>query len=489
MSISFNQIPLDIRTPGQYIEFDGSRAVQGLPSIPHIALIIAPRLTTGSVAAATPFRINSPAEGEAKFGRHSTGSFMSKAFKANNPYTELWGIGVADAGGGTAAAGVLTLAGTSTAAGTIYLYVAGTRIPVSIPTNTAAAAAILLILAELANYELPVTMADGTGDTLDVTARNKGTVGNKIDLRFNYQQGEVAPAGLTLTVTTAMTGGATDGSISGAITALGDVQYHSIAVAYDDDTNLDLFEAELLDRWSPMEQKEGHLFAASKGSQGTMSTAGNLRNSFNSSVMGSALSPSPTYVWAASTAAVDAFECSVDPFRPRQTLLLKGCLPPAPDAILTRTERNTLLTDGISTFTVDAGGNCLIERLITTYQTNSSSVADTTFLDIMTVRGLAAIRYTQRARISLRFPRHKLADDGTNFGPGQAIVTPSIIKGELIALFKQWESAGWVEGIDQFKAELIVQRSATDPNRLDIRMSPDLINSFMVYASQIQFLL
>ena len=107
----------------------------------------------------------------------------------------------------------------------------------------------------------------------------------------------------------------------------------------------------------------------------------------------------------------------------------------------------------------------------------------------MTVRGLAALRYTQRVRIALRFPRHKLADDGTNFGPGQAIVTPAIIKTELLALFKQWEEAGWVEGFDQFKDELIVERSSSDVNRVDVRMSPDLINSFMVYAAQIQFLL
>lgn len=487
MSVSFNEIPLDIRTPGQYIEFDASRAVQGLPSIPHKALIIAPRLATGTVAAATPFPISSAQAGEDAFGRYSIGSFMAKAFKKANPYTELWGIGVADNGSGVQATGQVVFTGPATETATLAFYIAGIRVPFTVASGDSATTIGAALVAAMANYELPVTASNSSG-TVTFTARNKGTTGNKIDLRVNYQEGESLPAGVGAVIT-AMASGATDGSISGAITALGDVQYHTIVSAWDLDADLDLIEAELLTRWGPMEQREGHLFAACTGTQGQMSTLGNARNSFLSSLIGAGKSPTPTYVWAAAVAGVDAYQTSVDPFRTRQTLLIPGVLPPAPAERLTRTERNTLLTDGVATYTVDAGGNCLIERLVTTYQTNASSVADTTFLDIMTVRGLAALRYTQRARIALRFPRHKLASDGANFGPGQAIVTPKLIRAELLALFKEWELAGWVEGFEQYKTDLIVERSSSDPNRVDVRNSPDLINNFMVFASQIQFLL
>lgn len=488
MPIGFNSILATIRTPGNYVEFDGSKALQGVPQIPHKALIIAPRLTTGTVAAATPFRINSPAEAETKFGRHSIGSFMGKAFKGGNPYTELWGIGVADNGGGAAAAGVLTIAGTATAAGSIYLYVAGIRIPVAIASGTTAAQAVTAVIAAAAAYELPVTLADGTGDTIDVTAQNKGTTGNQIDLRFNHNEGEFAPAGLTLTVTTPMAGGATDGSVSGAITALGDVQYNTIASAWGDDTNLDLIEAELLTRWGPMEQREGHVWSGVKGSQGTMTTAGNARNSFLSSYMGTGLSPSPTYVWAASVAAIDAAQCEVDPFRPRTTLAISGVVAPKPAERLTRTERDTLLSDGVSTFTVDNSGVCQVERLITTYQT-TNSVADATYLDIMTPRGLAALRYSLRAMVAIKYPRHKLADDGTNFGPGQPVVTPSILRSDILALYKGWEALGWVENFEAFAAGLIVERDEADRNRVNVLLPPDLINALFVTATNMQFLL
>jgi len=486
-SISFNSIPSNYLVPGQYIEFDPSRAIKGLAVIPHVALIVAPRLSTGTVAAATPFPIGSPSAAELGFGRNSVGSFMGKSFKKNNPYTELWGIGVADNGSGVAATGTFAFTGPATAAGVVYAYIAGVRIPVTVSSGDSATVIGAALVAAMSDYELPVTGSNNTG-TVTFTARNKGTTGNKIDLRLNYNDGEALPSGVTCVVT-AMASGATDGDVSGAITAWGDTQYHTVVSAWDDDTNLDLFEAELLSRWGAMRQKEGHLFAATKGSQGTMSTAGNARNSYLSSVIGTGLSPTPTYVWASAVGAVDAYQTSIDPFRPRTTLPLVGCLPPAKASQNTDAERNILLSDGISTFKVDGGGNCIIERLITTYQTNASSVADTTYLDIMTPRGLAALRYTQRARIALKYPRHKLAGDETAIPAGQAIVQPKMIKSELINLFKDWVEAGWVENIDQFKTDLVVVRNTSDQNRVDVQMSPDLINAFFIYAGQIQFIL
>lgn len=486
MSISFNGIPSDIRTPGYFAEFDGSKALKGLPAIPHVALIVAPRLTTGTAADLTPFQITSGPAAEAGFGRGSVGSFMGQAWRNANPYTEVWGIGVADAGGGVAATGTMLAVGTATAAGTIAYYIAGVRIPVSVAVGDTPTIIGASLVAAMANYELPVTGVNASG-TVTMTARNKGTTGNDIDLRVNYIDGEVFPAGVTAVTVVAMASGATDGSVSGAIAAMGDVQYHTIVSAWNTDAVLDLFEAELLDRWGPMEQKEGHLFAACKGSQGTMTTAGNLRNSLNCTLMGSGLSPTPTWVWSAVTGAVDAYQTPIDPLRPRTTLLLKGLLPPAKTSIMTRPERNILLTDGVSTFTVDSSGNCLIERLITTYQLNAAGIADVTYLDLPLVRGEAAYRYVRRARITTRYPRHKLADDGTNFGAGQAIVTPGIIKSELIALEGELVEAGWVEDLATFKASLIVERNTTDANRVDILSAPNFINQFLVVAESIQF--
>jgi phage tail sheath gpL-like len=296
------------------------------------------------------------------------------------------------------------------------------------------------------------------------------------------------PAGITSITPAAGVSGATDPAMADAITAIGDVQYHTIAHAFTDATNLTAIEDELATRWGPMVQTEGHSFTAAKGSQGTLTTLGNTRNSPHSTIFGTGLSPTPPWVAAAIAAAVDARETQIDPLRPRQTLHLQGMLPPAPEDRFTRAERNTLLTDGISTFTVDSGGRCLVERLITTYQSNASAVPDITFLDVTKVRGLAYLRFSLRARITSRYPRHKLASDGTQFAPGQAIVTPSSIRAEILVWFRQLEFNGYVEGYDQFAEDLIVERDGTDPDRVNALLSPDLVNKFIVFAGQIQFL-
>ena len=57
-------------------------------------------------------------------------------------------------------------------------------------------------------------------------------------------------------------------------------------------------------------------------------------------------------------------------------------------------------------------------------------------------------RYQVRARIALRFPRHKLVNDGTNIGPGQKFVTPQMISDEITALERDLEEMGIVEDVD-----------------------------------------
>lgn len=94
-----------------------------------------------------------------------------------------------------------------------------------------------------------------------------------------------------------------------------------------------------------------------------------------------------------------------------------------------------------------------------------------------------------RSRISQKFPRHKLADDGTRYGIGQAIVTPSVIRAELIALHGELEEKGLLENLEAFKAGLVVERNLDDRNRLDVLAMPDLVNQFRVFAMQTRFVL
>jgi phage tail sheath gpL-like len=489
MSISFNSIPIDVRTPGQYLEFDNSRAVNGLPGQPHRILVIGQRLAAGSVLQAVPTQILSGAAAQDFFGKGSMLAEMCLALRAANRRTEVWAIALDEAGGGVKATAKLTFTGPATKDGALALLIGGKAVPVAVAKDdTADEIATAVAAAITARGDVAFAAAvGGVGHTNDVvlTAKWKGLTGNFLDVRVNYYQGEALPAGVGLVITAA-SGGTTNPDIATAIAAMGDTQYHTVITPFTDAANLAALETELEARWGPMIQKEGQAFAAATGAHSALVTLGTSRNSAFVSIMGGGKSPTPPWIWAAVTGAIDAAE--PDPARPRQTLLLPGILAPAKEDQFTAPERDLLLHDGVATHVADDSGKVYIERLITTYQTNGSNEPDTSYLDVETMRTLAYLRFSLRQRIALRYPRHKLADDGTRFGAGQAIVTPSTMKTEILALATLWVDSGLIEDFEQFAKELVVERSASDPNRIDALIPPNLINQFRVFAGQIQFL-
>lgn len=150
------------------------------------------------------------------------------------------------------------------------------------------------------------------------------------------------------------------------------------------------------------------------------------------------------------------------------------------------TERQTLLENGIATLTTTAG-SVMIERAVTTYQRNAYGDKDASYLDSETMHTSAYVLRQLKSLITSKYGRHKLASDGTRYGAGQAIVTPSVIRGELVALYRRLELAGIVENADLFKKYLIVERNADDPNRLDVLFPPDYVNQLRVFAVLNQF--
>ncbi|SQN42018.1 phage replicative DNA Helicase [Escherichia coli] len=150
------------------------------------------------------------------------------------------------------------------------------------------------------------------------------------------------------------------------------------------------------------------------------------------------------------------------------------------------TEQQTLLSHGVATAYVESGV-LRIQRDVTTYRKNAYGVADNSYLDSETLHTSAYVLRKLKSVITSKYGRHKLASDGTRFGPGQAIVTPAVIKGELLATYRQLERAGIVENYELFKQYLIVERDASDPNRLNTLFPPDYVNQLRVFAVVNQF--
>ena len=151
------------------------------------------------------------------------------------------------------------------------------------------------------------------------------------------------------------------------------------------------------------------------------------------------------------------------------------------------TARNTLLYSGLSTYTVNANNQPQIETAITMYRKNAFGEMDESYLYIETIATLSYLRYAIRQRITSKYPRHKLANDGIRVAPGQAIVTPKIIRNELLALFTEQEFKGLVEDFDEFAKTLIVERDQDNKCRLNVLSGENVVNQFRFYAHAIQF--
>ncbi|EHV77049.1 bacteriophage Mu tail sheath family protein [Escherichia coli DEC6D] len=270
---------------------------------------------------------------------------------------------------------------------------------------------------------------------------------------------------------------------------MGNRQYNYIVMPYKDAANLKILADELLKRWGPVKMSDGMVWMAHTGTFGTATSFGESRNDFLFTCTSIPKAPEPDYVWAASICAVCAPSLSTDPARPLQTLALPARMAPEAPARLTREERNSLLYTGMSTVTVAAADVVQIERQVTMYRQNAYGESDPSYLDVETIYTLSYLRYSLRTFITQRFPRHKLADNGTPVRPGQNIVTPEIMTLQLIALGEEWVDLGLVENLDTFKKNLLVERNTKDRNRLDVMCTPDLVNQFRFMAAQIRFIL
>lgn len=489
--ITFQDVPASARVPKVFVEIDPSLAGVGPAIQEYRTLLAGQRTSAGTIAEGIPYLATSADEVAQKSGAGSIAHGMAIAYFRQNRFTETWVVGIDDDGGGTRATQTITVSGTATANGTIFLYIAGRRITVGIVSgdteNTIAAAIDAAIAASDFATELPVTSGVATR-VVTLTARNAGTLGNEVDVRLNHQQGEALPAGFTVTIAAGVAG-ATDPSASVAVDAMADVQYHTIASGLNDTTAIGLWNTELAARFGPVEQLDGHAFVAVDDTFANLITLGSGLNGRHTSVLGLSNALTPTWERAAAVVGIVAREGQADPARPFTTLELLGVTGNDPADRFTYSERELLLRNGIATIVTDELGVVRVERLITTSQTNEVGANSTAFLDVNTLLTLSFLRYDLRTQYASTFPRAKLADDGTRFGAGQVVVTPKIVEGFVLSLFRSWEERGLVEGFSQFQADLLVERSLTDPNRLDVRLSPDLVNQLLVTGVSIRYLL
>lgn len=478
------------KVPGVYNEIDASQALQGAQAGSFKSVIMGQKTSGGSITALQFTQIFSAAEGQELAGAGSVLDEMIQAWYANNPTTELYIVAMDDDGGATAATKTLTVTGPATEAGTVYLYINGklTRIGVA-NADVQNDIATAIGAAVNADVSLPYTASVAT-NVVTLTAKNKGTLGNDIDVRINYNTGEELPAGVAIAIATGATG-ATDPDLQGAIDAIPDDIVNLWVNSLTDATSLGQLVTELDARWAETMQIDGHAIqAAPQDTAANTVTFGNALNSEHLTVFDSGVSaPTPPYKLAAMLGAQHALSASVDPARPFTTLGLVGALGDTLTNKRSITERDSLLNAGISTTKQSDDGTVRIERSITTYKTNASGAVDTSFLNTNTVLQSSYYRVTYINWMLSRFPRHKLADNGFQGAAGQPIVTPNDLKAAAIGHFKEMVRLGICDdtGLDDFIDGAVFERDLSNRSLVNSTIPPKYIGQFYQLFTRIQF--
>ena len=490
MAISFNLINQGILTPGTFVEFDTTRAQQGPSLRPYRVLMVGPSLATGTMAGGSFKQITSASQAREFYGPGSILAGMARTYLTENKINELWCYNVRDAADSVKATGTIIFSGKATAPGVIEYTFNGVRVSYGVDTDeTAALVAKGFTDAINANVDLEITATVSTA-TVTITAKNAGEAANGSRMARTET---LYPPGITSTFVGLGSGnrGGTNGAKNpagfDAIGVIGEERFDLICNPFIDTGNMLKWIAELEDRWGPLRQNDGHMITGFEGLFSQVRDFADTLNSEHITVIDS-IGVDGANKWMSNLTAVLARELQNDPARPLQSVPLRAITPPPTSAERSQGERNTLLGKGITTVRTGPGG-VVLERVRTTKKTNAFGEADLSLADLNTKATLSYIRYDFRTRFVGKFARHKLANDGTRFGPGQSVLTPRTAKAEIVSMFADWEELGLVEGATQFENDLIVERNATDPNRLDIQMPPDLINQLRVGAAQIQFLL
>lgn len=456
---------------------------QGIGPQSHRALIMGIRLSTGTVPALTPVQVTNAEQGAAFHGEGSQLAAMVRAFKRNNPLVEVWTVGIAEDGGGTAATKTITVTGTATEAGTINLYVHGVRVAVAVAVDdgqNAIAAAIEAAIDAVTKLHVTAGVADNVVTT---TVRWKGASGTDIDIRHSYYPGEKLPAGVALAIA-AVTPGATDPDLADIVAVLdADVGYDTVVVPFIDTANLTVIEDELASRAGSIKGIPGQAFVAKRDTYSNTQTLGDGRNSEFLTILGTSLTPTTPWEVAAAVAAIDAGFSPLN--APRRGIDVLGVLPPAEGARFDLTERNLLLQDGVSTFTVVAG-RYQIERLVTTRQT-TNGVDDASYFDIGTARVLNYIRRDIREWSTLYYKGSVLADDEDDIAPGVKAAKPKTIKGDVGGRLRLYGQAAMIGKIASTEETMVVEKNGGIPGRADLSMTLNVIQGFHLFAVDITF--
>lgn len=489
MAIAFTEIPESLLVPGQYQEIDNSLA--GTVSDVKRALMIGTMSSSGTAQAGKAIQVRSADKARVLFGNGSPASVMAEEFLKHNTTEELWVLPIAEPSAGTKWNRSFVVSASSTATGSIGITINGIEINVAVSINESAE-----------NVASAIVAAVNGKDNCPVEAEVVETdEGNKVSVKLssvvkgitgNYNTVSILPAarGVTINAQNEVIG-TLSSEIETPLKNLGTIRYHYIASDFTDATNLKALSNELNDRYTALRQIDGRCFVALSGelgdnsSEDTMIYAAQKVNCPHVILVPRGNSPQTPALWAAAWCAVLSRRLADDPAANTTDIGINDL----EAAEFGFEDRQTMLSNGICTYRVDASGTLLIERVVTSYTENSDGARDTSYLDIQVVETVSAIRTYINQLARKRFKTWKLARTEENFGAGSKVMTPGVWRSFLAEVYQSYfiQEVQWCQDFEAYKQSIIVEVKSGSKTRLEYRHRPVLIGQFYIGAGLNQF--
>lgn len=513
--MTFNEIPLDNMVPLFATEFNNTRAAKG-GVMPWKNLIIGQPLSANNANAGSLKRVFSDVQADQLFGAGSQIALMIRAFRKANSFAELWALAVPDAtnSGGQSvakASGKIEVdfasGSTASASGVIKLMIAGQACNVSVEAGLDdVAIAKEIAFAINANSQLPVTATQDTGESsallpsVTITAKNAGTFGNGINIRYNHNQGEELPGNVTVTITDMDDAGAdptySDDNVGNIIRG---TWFNSVAVGSSEATNVAYIKSVLDTRWTATVQQTGVAFFGvnvPEESGDTHVAEISLEDylerveDLNSQVLvvpSIPKSPTPGFVMAAATMGVCAGLALNNPALPLKSVAVPGIVAPKEEDRLDLPNNNLLLKAGCALLVAADDGTVYLSRIVTTYKHNAMGENDVSYQQLETVFTLARLRWDWNNDMSNKYPRAVIGSDDDQYGPGVPVITPTTGKAEIISKYEDWVKAGFCKNLALFRDNVVCIQDPDDEHALQWYVPADLVKQFFIGKTQFAF--
>jgi len=475
----------DLNIPFVQAELVKAVSTTGTIKQEYAALIFGQKTAAGTAVTGEVLDIFSAAEAQAKFGKTSMLAHAIGRYYDINKSVKLKVIALDDEVAGTQATSTLTLGGTATGAGTLAFYVNGKAYKVAVAIDDTHIEIAALLKSKIdESDDNQFTVVDDLFGVLTLTAVHKGTYGNTLKARMNYNADDETPLSITATVVDFVTlntgAGDPDLETSGVIGILEENQFNLIAQPYTDNANLILIDTALTDNFKATEMLDGFCLVGIDDTVTNLTTKTDIINTAFITALDNYSVFATGFEQAAGMIGLVGDIAQSSPGSGYLNKELAGFLP-LDERI--RTERNVLAGGGVATLRT-VGSKVIIDRTVTTLQKDAQSIAiDIDDTDLRVFLTISYVRYTFVVRMS-QYQNFKVGNDDDIFGPGVQVMTPNLYKQNLILNYQQLVLDAVCEDLANFEDTIIVEKVG---NRMNSSMFINVINVLLQQAMQINY--